>query len=399
MNNCTRGVAVFMTVALAVALTAVPVLAFDARAGDNVTIAAGEEVNEDAYLAGNNVLCNGTVNGDIFAAGQTVTIGGTVANGVTAAGQTVLVSGPVGHGVRAAGSTVDIVGTVGRDVVAAGGNVTIHRSASMNRDLLIAAGAAVISGDVGRNVWGAADQLTIEGSVGGNVDVKVGTLIIAPGATVGGNLSYTAESEATIPVGAVKGTVTFTQRVDDGARRGAAGRFGALAPLAFFAGLTWKIIAYLMAFLTGLVLIVIAPRRMATASSAIRNDKGPVAGYGAIALFVTPIAAVVVCLTIIGLPLGIIALLLWGIVLYLSQLPVSLFIGHLILGRTRLLDSKGFMIGCLALGLLLIALVRAIPLVGGIVAVATALFGFGAFVVGERRRMHWRQTGDDFPMP
>jgi hypothetical protein len=124
-----------------------------------------------------------------------------------------------------------------------------------------------------------------------------------------------------------------------------------------------------------------------------------VAGYGAIALFVTPLAAIVVCATVVGLPLGIITLLLWGILLYLSQIPVSLFIGHAILGRNKPLESKGYMIGCLALGLLLLTLARAIPFVGFFVALATALFGLGAFVVTERRLMRSHGVGEDFPMP
>jgi len=183
----------------------------------------------------------------------------------------------------------------------------------------------------------------------------------------------------------VKGTVTYTERTetDQGPRPGKEWR--ALGPLAFFAGLTWKVIAYLMAFLTGLILILLAPWRMAGAATSIRTDTGPVAGYGAIALFVTPIAALVVCLTVIGLPLGIITLLLWGILLYLSQIPVSLFIGHAILGRNKPLESKGYMIGCLALGLLLLTLARAIPFVGFLVSLASGLFGLGAFVVTERR--------------
>ena len=395
MNTMRRGILVVPTVALAVALSAIPVLAFDARAGDNVTVSAGEVVNEDVYLAGQTVVCNATVNGDVFAGGQTLTISGVVANGVTAGGQTVLVNASVGHGVRAAGNTVDITSDVGRDVMTGCSTLTIHDSAAIAGDLAFGAGTAVIRGVVRGNVEGAAKKLTIESSIGGDVTVKVETLVIGPGATIDGNLAYSGPNEATIPAGVVKGTVTFTERVD----RDSARDPRMLGPLAFFAGLTWKIIAYLMAFLTGLILILLAPWRMAGAATSIRTDTGPVAGYGAIALFVTPLAALVVCLTVIGLPLGIITLLLWGILLYLSQIPVSLFIGHAILGRNKPLESKGFMIGCLALGLLLLTLARAIPFVGLFVSLASGLFGLGAFVVTGRRLMRSHGVGQDFPMP
>lgn len=386
MNTIRRTVAAAVTACAVMALSAVPAMAFDGRVGDSVATSAGEQVNEDLYFAGRTVTSNATVNGDAFIAGQTVTIGGSVSDGVTAAGQTIVVNADIGHGLRIAGSTVDIQGDVGRDVMAAGATITVHEGTSIQGDLLLGAGTAFIRGDVAGNLLGAAEDLTIEGSISGNVNVQTGTLTITPGARINGNLNYTAQSEATIPAGTVTGTVTFTQRVEKEGKD-AAGRVGLFGPLAIFAGLTWKVLSYLMAFLTGILLIVLAPRRMAGAVSAIRTDTGPVAGYGAIALFVTPVAALVVCLTVIGLPLGVIAFLLWGILLYLSQMPVSLFIGHLILGRDRPLETKGFMIGCLALGLLILWLLKAIPVAGFFVFLATALFGLGAFIAGERTRM------------
>jgi len=386
MTRIRHAVVIAVMAALCLLLMTAPVLAFDAREGDTVAVGPGEVVNEDLYLAGRTVTSNGVVNADIFAAGQTVSIGGEVANGVTLAGQTVTLSAEVGHGARVAGSTIDVTGTIGRDLIAAGATVTVAAGARVAGDLVCGAGTAFLRGDVEGDVWGGAEELVIEGSVGGNVDVGVGTLTLRPGATIAGNLTYTARSEATIPAGAVKGTVTFTQQLPDDAGKEAGKGLGALAPLAFFAGLTWKVIAFLMAFITGLVLIAVSPRRMSGAATAVRDDTGATAGYGALALFAVPIAAVVVCITIVGIPLGVISLLLWGILLYLSQLPVALFFGHLILGRNRPLQGKGFMIGALALGLFLLTLVRAIPLVGLFVGLATAMFGMGAYVVGERQR-------------
>jgi len=399
MNTMRRGIVVVLTVALAVALSAIPVLAFDGRAGDNVSVGPGEQVDGDLYLAGRSVSSAAVIDGDVFAGGQTVSIAGQVDGGLTAAGQTVLVSADVSRGVRVGGSTVDITGAIGRDLLVACSTFVLNPEASVGGDLLIGAATAMLKGDIAGDISGGCEKLVIDCSVGGNVKVEVGTLEIRPGAVIQGNLQYTSAEQANIPAGAVKGTVTYTERTetDQGPRPGK--EWGARGPLAFFAGLTWKVIAYLMAFLTGLILILLAPWRMAGAATSIRTDTGPVAGYGAIALFVTPLAAIVVCATVVGLPLGIITLLLWGILLYLSQIPVSLFIGHAILGRNKPLESKGYMIGCLALGLLLLTLARAIPFVGFFVALATALFGLGAFVVTERRLMRSHGVGEDFPMP
>ena len=369
-------------------LYAAPVLAFDGRAGDTVSVGPGEKVEGDLYLAGRSVSTAAGIDGDVFAAGQTVSIGGQIDGGLTAAGQTVLVSGGVSRGARVGGSTVDVTGTIGRDLLVGCSTFVLNPEASVGEDLLIGAATAMLKGDIAGNVYGGCEKLVIDCTIGGNVKVEVGTLEIRPGAVIQGNLEYTSAQQADVPAGAVKGSVRYTERAVK--ERVRPGDLGALGPLAAFAGLTWKLLAYAMALLTGIVLILVLPARMAGYSDAIRTETGPVAGWGAIAFFLTPLAALVVCITIVGLPLGLITLALWTVLLYLSQLPVALVIGHVILGYRKPLEGRGFMIGALALGLLIIALLRLIPFVGFFVGLATALFGFGSFVVAEKRHREKR---------
>jgi len=142
----------------------------------------------------------------------------------------------------------------------------------------------------------------------------------------------------------------------------------------------------LMAFVAGLILIFLAPRRLTSIVEAIGSRPGPSAGWGALIVFVTPIAALLVCLTIIGISAGVIALVLYGIGLYLAQIPVGLFIGRWIIGRFRVVESKAAMVGALALGLVIIKLLGLIPYFGFVVGLAIVLFGLGAVVAAERKR-------------
>jgi cytoskeletal protein CcmA (bactofilin family) len=376
-------------------LSAAPVLAFDSRAGDLVTVGGEEEVQGDLYLGGRAITTTGIVHGSVFAAGQTVSIAGTIDDGATLGGQTVTLSGRIGRGVRVGASTVDATGDIEGDLVAGCGTLTVADGARVGEDLVFGAGKVYVLGEVEGDIKGGAETLVIAGRVGGDVEVKVGTLEVKPGAVIEGNLSYTAGTESDIPAGAVKGTIAFTERIEEEDTREVRRGLGALGPFFLLAGIIWKIVAYLMALVTGIVLILLLPGRMAGASDAIRTQTGASAGWGAIALFVTPIAAIVVCITIVGLPIGLISLALWGILLYLSQLPVGLLIGHLILGHSKPLEGRGFMIGSLALGLLLLTLLRAIPLLGFFVWLTIALFGMGAFVVVEKRTIEARRSRGD----
>ena len=375
-----RGLAVALTLTFLMVFTVVPALAFDARSGATVTVASGETVDDDLYVGANTVIIDGTINGDLWAAGNTITINGIVNGSVMAVGRTVNINGDVGHAVRAAGETIIINSDISGDVMVGCSQASIPSTAKIGRDLLFGAGAVCIDGFVEGDIKGSAGEVTLSNGVKGNVELKVEGLTILPTADIQGNLTYTSEEEADIQSGAqIVGGITHKLPEVKEERAKA-------FPFALFSGILGKTIGFLMALIAGLVLILLAPRRLTSIAESIRTRPGPSAGWGAIILFLTPIAAIIVCITIIGIPVGLIALALWGIAIYLAQIPVGLFIGRWIIGHFRGVEGKTIMVGALALGLVIIKLLRLIPYLGFFIGLAIILFGLGAVVVSERRR-------------
>jgi len=375
-----RGLAAILIVTLLTIFTVVPVLAFDARSGATVTVASGETVDDDLYVGANTVIIDGTINGDLWAAGSTITVNGVVNGSVMAAGRTVNINGDVGHAVRAGGETIIINGDVSGDVMVAGGDVNIASTARVGGDLLFGAGIARIDGLVMGDIKGGGSEITISSGVKGNVALKVESLTILPTANIQGDLTYTCEEEADIQSGAQIGGMTTHNLPEVKEKR--AKPF----PFVLFSGIGGKVTGFVMALIAGLVIILLAPRRLTSIAESIRSRPGASAGWGALILFVTPIAALIVCITIIGIPVGLIALALWGIAIYLAQIPVGLFIGRWIIGHFRGVEGKAIMVGALALGLVILKLIRLIPYLGFFIGLAVILFGLGAVVVAERGR-------------
>ena len=375
-----RGLAAILIVTLLTIFTVVPVLAFDARSGATVTVASGETVDDDLYVGANTVIIDGTINGDLWAAGSTITVNGVVNGSVMAAGRTVNINGDVGHAVRAGGETIIINGDVSGDVMVAGGDVNIASTARVGGDLLFGAGIARIDGLVMGDIKGGGSEVTISNGVKGNIALKVESLTILPTANIQGDLTYTCEEEADIQSGAQIGGMTTHNLPEVKEKR--AKPF----PFVLFSGIGGKVTGFIMALIAGLVIILLAPRRLTSIAESIRSRPGASAGWGALILFVTPIAAIIVCITIIGIPVGLIALALWGIAIYLAQIPVGLFIGRWIIGRFRGVEGKAIMVGALALGLVILKLLRLIPYLGFFIGLAVILFGLGAVVVSERGR-------------
>jgi len=364
-----KGLIVSLLAILLMTFTAVTIFAFDVRYGDTITIASGEVIDSDLYVAGDTIIIDGTINGDLIAAGEIIRVNGPVNGNIIAAGGTVHINGEVTHAVRIIGGTLNISGTIGRDLLVAGEEVSLSSTAEIGNDLLLGAGTALI-----------------DGLIKGDVNSGVENLTILSTASIQGKLTYISENEATIQSGSqIKGPIIH--KLPDIKERLAVGthRLPAVKERLTIVGFWGRVIGFLMTLLLGIVIVLLAPRRMKAITESIRTRPWASLGWGAIILIFTPIAALIVCITIIGLPLGLITLVLYGIALYLTQLFAGLFIGQLIIGSSREVVSKGALVGALALGLAILNLLTLIPYLDFVIGLATVLFGLGAMLVSKRK--------------
>ena len=101
-------------------------------------------------------------------------------------------------------------------------------------------------------------------------------------------------------------------------------------------------------------------------------------------MFATPIAAIITFVTVVGVPVGLIGLTLYGIAIYLSQIAIGLFIGYWIISSFNKVESRGVLVGALALGFAILTLLKLIPYIGFPLWLATVLFGIGAMALSAK---------------
>jgi cytoskeletal protein CcmA (bactofilin family) len=120
------------------------------------TIASGEVVENDAFLAGTTVKVDGDVVGDVFAGGALVEINGNVEGSLLAVGQNVVINGTVGGTVYVAAVTLDLgpEAETGKNVYFIGASVATEEGTVIGRDLVVASMGANLSGEIGRNTVG-----------------------------------------------------------------------------------------------------------------------------------------------------------------------------------------------------------------------------------------------------
>ena len=369
---------------LALMLFASPVAAAEFRTDETVRIGADETIDGDLFVAGTEIIIEGTVNGDVFAAGTTITIRGTVNGSVNAAGTRIEIEGPIERGVRLAGQEIIVAGPVGRDLILLGQTVEVTAAGSVGGDVLFGASEVTLAGDVGQRVLGGANTLRLAAAVGQGVDVEVNNLVVEPSARITGDLRYRSNNEAQAAAGAVAGQVLreaprayFSVDAGGAARdtiRGSVARIVVLA-------------------LLGLLLLAAARGWMERATTQMMRR--PVASLlmGVLVGIVTVPAIIIVggiVLVIFGvvfgaggvlatLPLPLAGLGLYALALYISPVFVALLIGRLLMGR---FSATGFL--ALVVGLIVLAVLGAIPYVGwAITGLATVLGLGGALLAGR----------------
>lgn len=363
----TRGIGLALLLVLAFPVSA---LAFVPRGGNTVVVA--EPIRDDLYVGGGTVEVTGEVDGDIAAAGGTVMLSGPVSGGVMAMGGNIGIRGTVGRTIRAAGGTVAVGGRVAADAVLAGGSVTLERTAEVGRDLVATGGRVYASGTVRRNAWLTGGTVTITGTVEGDVEAHADRIVLTPTARVNGTFRYSAENPIEIQSGAqVAGQVT---RVERPSRSRVVMKPS--ARLGFrFAG---RLLEALWLLAIGFVLLAIAPRAVDRVKEqvGVRFWLSLLAGF--ILVVVVPVAAVLLLITIVGIPLAAAVVLLYFATLYPGQVFVSAWLGDAVLRRLGRSQRAVSPYLALTLGAVVLVVLVALPFIGWIFRLLAVFAGFGA---------------------
>jgi len=285
-------------------------------------------------------------------------------------GGAVTIKGEVKNDIRAIGGMVTIDGKVGQNVTAVGGTVTLGSDADVDGGLIVVGGTLANLGNVDGDVLAYGDKLTLAGRVGGNTTANVQIVNVAKTAILDGGLNYTSDKEASVSaaakiLGPISRTPTgkaLTQVVPRTGRR------------VIF---DFNLLSYLSMLFLGLVLLRLAPRQVLAVSKLIGEQPWRGLGLGLLGLVVTPLAVVILLFSIIGVPLALILSVAYILMITTSSLFSGLFLGQKVFDLVNLKENRYAM---LAVGLLALQLILALPTVGGLARFLSILAATGAML-------------------
>ena len=355
-----------------IGVLACPAMAFVPRSGNTVVVS--QAIQDDLYLAGGTVMTTAAVDGDVVAAGGTVDLTGGATGGVLAAGGTVTVGGAIGRSLRAAGGTVTIDSQIMGDSVVAGGVVRVQSAARIGRDLVVGGGTVNVAGMVGRNAMIGGGDVVIGGAIHGDAEIQASRIVLLPTARIGGVLRYSADQPIEVQAGAqVAGGATRVQRSPRP-------RPVVESPFSPRFGLFRGVAEMITLLVLGFVTLAIAPRGATAVVREVRERFWRSVAIGFVLLVTVPVAAVVLLVSVVAIPLSVIAMLLYFATLYPGQVFVAAWLGQAILtriGRERPPSAHW----SLVVGALVLVIVFAIPFAGWVIRLLAVCSGFGALWV------------------
>jgi cytoskeletal protein CcmA (bactofilin family) len=352
--------------------------------------AATQAVQRNIYAAGGQVRPAGPVPGDFIAAGGRITLDQPVGADAALVGGSIDVRAPVGDDLRAAGGDINIDSSVGGELLAMGGNVTLTRTAAIAGAANVNGGNVTVDGRVDGSLTANAQKIRINGEVRGDVRLAGADIELGPLAKIGGALSYASASELKQAEGAtIAGAVT---REEPKTPRGDRGRRASQ-------GTNWAggVFFYLSLLACAAVLMLIAPTFAVHTSERIKATPWLALAVGLGTLLAVPVLAVLLFVTVLGIPLGIMVMSLYPALLLAGFVVGALFIARLIPAALRQPAPVAFSrnLGYVALALLIVLLVGRVPFVGGALIGLVSLAGIGACVL----ELYGRRKGPSAGVP
>jgi len=349
----------------------------DVRKADSVEIRSDETVKGDVFVFAHRARIDGKVEGDVYLFCQDASVGGHVTGDVIAFSQILRVGGTVDGNIRSATNSLSLNGNVTRNVLTFNELANFDSSGKIGGSLTAFAHNLNIDGGIGRNALLFAEQTTLSGNVDGEISAKGDNLRINGTAKVGGPIKFEGKYAPDVASDAKLASQPVFTKLEHKSEYTEGSYF------------VWQVIWLAAYVLFGLVLFQLMP---VFSKEAVDNVEqyGASFGLGVLVFFGVPIAALIACVTVVGLFVGLATLFAWYGGLYYAQTIVGALVGQWLLGRTR---ETWPLIGRMVVGIVIVRLTTMIPHAGGWIKLGVTLWGAGAISLAIYRRFQPPMAG------
>jgi cytoskeletal protein CcmA (bactofilin family) len=345
------------------------------------------DFEEDVILAGSTVNFDGSVVGDLFMGARIGTFNGNILGNLHTAGQRATINGTVERSYRGFAQNIIVNADVGGDATLFCQDLTLSNESRIGRDAAFFCAAAFLNGAIDRDAYIFAGEVNISGRIEGNVKINADRITIAPTAHIGGNLEYSSEEKAKISSEAqIMGETKWKKETS---ATGAAD-ISSMAPPP--TGPVWSLIFLAGSIIIGIVIVVSKRAGVTAVVEEIKSNALVSGALGLAIIIVAPILLLLFGFTVIGLPLAIVGMAAYSILFWTGKVFVGIALGVWILSL-RKKEGSPSLGWALLLGMIVLALLFKIPLLGWVTYLVAWALGAGALaLIFFRRYRNGRKT-------
>jgi hypothetical protein len=355
--------------------------------------AAEDDSSADpVYMTGAEVRIDRPVEGDLIAAAGRINIDQPIGGDAVLGAGSLEIHGAVGEDLRAAGGIVTVASSVHGDAMIAAGRITLSRNAEMHGHVWLAGSTVTIDGRSRASMKVYGRDVALLGDLYGPVDISAERIEVRGSARVYGDLVYSSRTEISIDPGAkIFGTLTRAPgKLEVGERRMGIAGLKLLRPLLLVA-----------LFAAGVLMSALFPAFTRNSVRILTAAPIKSLGLGSALFFSVPPVAILLIITIIGIPVGLALAAVHAVALAAGYLIVGFFIAQKLAQLLHRQPAYGWQLAFLAAALVLLALAASIPYAGPLALVLAMAAGLGAMVLqafsGYSGRARGARNSDAWP--
>lgn len=341
--------------------------------GTDVSFSEGT-TNTNYYFTGGNLKINADFDHDLVIAAGKAYLEGKVSGDVTVVGGEINLNNYVAGDLRVFGGTVNLSSTILGDLIIIGGQVNLLPEANILGETTIIGGFLKQNAKLSKNSNIIAASVVLNGEISGDTDITTQSIVFAHGAKILSNLNYYAPIKAQEKEGStITGTVRYNQ-------------ISTIRETGFIKSAIINILSFwiILKFITTLILafiLVLLFKVFSQGVSDIANQsffKSVLIGF--LSFILLPVFFVILMISLIGLPLGILMILIYILIISLASAFAGIIIGTMV---THMLDKnpdKKVTFPNAVIGIVLLTTVQFVPTLGDFTILFFALASIGAMI-------------------
>lgn len=368
--------------------------------------------DDDFYIGGNSIRFQSELTGDLIGGSRDLVFTGICGGDIMWGAQHIAIKGTVDRTVRLFGQDIEINAFIGRDLLVFGQKIIIGPGSKIVKDGDFFGENVEFNGYVGRNLLIRGGRVAISGIIDGNLDVEAKVLEIKPNTVIEGDLIYKTPERAKIESSVIiHGEVKWTELQ----AKSKGQEYKAFSPITFMVnmflvfnfifgilifiitlilGNSWLIPLMFLALIVGGIVIVSLNRPMALKAVGVLEKRFFASfGLGILLILLFPLAGFLAIVSFVGMPLGMLILFGFGMVCFIGSIYTAQFVGCSI-GRLLNLGKIPPSIFTLIIGIVILAGLILIPIIGWIIAIIVLAAGIGSVILSLERFKNTKIVSD-----